>query len=92
MRDSWVLYDIMLEIASNGSPCCRRRNYSNNISLRDGETVESSIQHDVGIPDDLYRIEESSISDDLISYKISVSGQRTMKYLSTYLKNKGFVG
>ena len=91
-EESWVLYDIMLEIASNGSPCIKRRAYKNSVEVLENESEASAISRHVGLPSNLYNIEVSSRSGNLLSYEISVSGQKTVHYLSSYLKNKGFAG
>lgn len=90
-EDSWVLYDIMVEIASYGSPCIKRRTYEGSVEVLEGETDEEAIARDVNIPEDLYFVEESSRSGSTVSFTINVSGQKTVRFLSSYLKNKGFV-
>ena len=90
--ESRVLYDVMVEIASHGSPCIRRRSYDGVVEVLGTETNEEAISRDTGIPTDLYTVQECSTSDSMLSYIISVSGQKTVRYLSSYLRNKGFAG
>jgi len=91
-EESWVLYDIMLEIASHGSPCIKRHIYDGSVEMGEDESEEEAVARNINIPGHLYSIEETSKQGSKLSFCISVSISKTVRYLSSFLKNKGFSG
>jgi len=91
-RQSWVLYDIMIEIASYGSPCIKRHIYDGEVEMLDGESEEDAVARNICIPRSIYCIKDLSRNEQSLSFRISVSSQNAIKHLSSFLKKKGFSG
>lgn len=84
---SWVLLDIMLDIAASGIRCTNRVRYRRSLCGVADDDVKKAIAEDVGLPRQFYRIESHEFRGDVFEYEITVSGRKASDLLKEMLEN-----
>lgn len=81
-KQSWILGDMLYEIASGKASMNSRMMYFGDVDLEEGEKVRDAISRDSGLPKKFYKVIDFKPSERHIHYHIDVSSRKCISELA----------